>query len=150
MTTMKKVFFCFMLLFPAWQAVYGQSIKRAIDGSRVFNTMWVLGWLQVDSGLVVHGDTINVLTGPTGPTGPTGSAGVAGPTGATGSPGGDGVDGATAPVRTIGNTGPTGPTGATGPNSVSSATATSINGILKGTGTAVAAAVAGRSEERRA
>jgi len=86
------------------------------------------------------------VTGPTGPigvTGPTGPVGSTGPIGATGPTGSTGPVGATGPTGPVGSTGPTGNTGATGPTGpdlVSTDTDCNITGILKGTGTKVAAA----------
>lgn len=83
------------------------------------------------------------VTGPTGgqgiqgPTGPTGSQGPTGPTGEQGIQGIQGIQGVTGP------TGSQGPTGPTGPDEVTTSTDTNITGLLKGTGSKVAAAEAG-------
>lgn len=74
------------------------------------------------------------LKGQDGAQGPAGPAGPEGPKGDTGPQGPEGPQGPT---------GPKGSTGSAGPNSVSTSTSCSISGLLKGTGSKVAKAVAG-------
>ena len=71
---------------------------------------------------------LGLVVGPQGPQGPTGATGA---TGATGPAGPTGATGATGPQ---GPQGETGPQGNPGPNSVSSSTATTLNGVLAGNG----------------
>lgn len=100
-------------------------------------------------------------TGPTGPTGPQGPAGSAGSAGAaatvtvgtttTGAAGtsasvtNSGTSSAAVFNFTIpqGATGATGAAGAAGPNTVTTSTTTTITGLIKGTGSVIAQAVAG-------
>jgi hypothetical protein len=73
-------------------------------------------------------------TGPIGNTGPQGLQGIQGPTGLTGPQGATG---------TTGPQGQTGATGAPGPNVVTTATSTTITGLLKGNGANVSQAIIG-------
>jgi hypothetical protein len=77
-------------------------------------------------------------TGTPGPQGDPGPTGPQGPIGNTGPQGPQGDPGPTGPQGPIGNTGPQGPIG---PNVVSTSTSTSIDGILKGNGSTILAAV---------
>ena len=91
--------------------------------------------------------------GPEGPAGANGADGAQGPAGTTFTPAvsADGVlswtnDGEMEnpdPVNIKGPQGPEGPTGPAGPNEVTTSTSTTITGILKGTGAAIAQAVSG-------
>ena len=81
--------------------------------------------------------------GPQGEQGPKGDPGEQGPQGEKGDPGATGPQGETGAQGPQGATGPAGPQGDPGPNEISESTATALSGLLKGTGTAVQAAVAG-------
>ena len=127
-----------------------------------------LSW--TNTGSLDNPTTVNVkgpqgeqgIQGPTGPEGPQGPTGPAGADGATGAQGPAGTtftpsvssageiswtnDGGLAnpdPVNIKGPQGPEGQTGPAGPNEVTTSTATTITGILKGTGAAIAQAVSG-------
>lgn len=82
-------------------------------------------------------------TGPQGPpgadgaTGPAGPQGPPGPTGNTGPQGPAGSTGATGPQGPAGPTGSTGAQGPAGPNQVTSSTATTLTGLLRGDGSLV-------------
>ena len=82
----------------------------------------------------------NGATGATGPAGATGPSGATGPGGATGPAGATGAKGDTGGT---GATGAKGDTGATGPNNITTSTTTNITGIIKGDGSAIAAASPG-------
>lgn len=111
-----------------------------------------------DDQLVVNGVTGPHLTGPqgvqgeqgvqgasgtTGPKGDTGDVGPQGLKGDTGDTGPQGIKGDTGDTGPQGLKGDTGDTGPAGPNQVTTATASNITGMLKGTGTAVEAATPG-------
>lgn len=81
--------------------------------------------------------------GPQGPQGEKGDPGEQGPQGEKGDPGATGPQGETGAQGPQGATGPEGPQGEPGPNEISGSTATALSGLLKGTGAAVQAAVAG-------
>ena len=127
-----------------------------------------LSW--TNTGSLDNPSTVNIkgpqgeqgIQGPTGPEGPQGPTGPAGADGATGAQGPAGTtftpsvssageiswtnDGGLAnpdPVNIKGPQGPEGQTGPAGPNEVTTSTATTITGILKGTGAAIAQAVSG-------
>lgn len=104
---------------------FAGPVVRIIDGSKSYVTLKVLGWLDVDGGVIIGGDTLGTVMGPTGATGATGAdgaTGATGPTGPTGPTGADGATGATGPTGDIGPTGATGATGATGPTGATGAT----------------------------
>lgn len=77
-----------------------------------------------------------------GPQGPQGEQGPQGPQGEPGPEGPEGPQGDQGPQGEQGPQGDQGPAGAPGPNEVTGETATTINGLLKGDGANVAAAVA--------
>lgn len=86
---------------------------------------------------------IQGIQGEVGPQGPQGIQGIQGPQGIQGEKGDKGDTGNTGPQGPIGLTGATGPQGPVGPNEVTTSTLTNINGIIKGNGSNISAAIAG-------
>jgi hypothetical protein len=82
-------------------------------------------------------------TGPQGEPGATGATGPQGEPGATGATGPQGEPGATGATGPQGEPGATGATGPAGPNEISTATDSTITGLIKGAEGKIAQAVAG-------
>ena len=97
---------------------------------------------------VLEDNSFNVIvqlmeTGPQGPQGPPGPPGPQGEKGEKGDKGDPGEKGEKGDKGDPGEKGEKGEKGDPGPNEVTTATATNINGILKGNGSFVQAAIAG-------
>lgn len=87
-------------------------------------------------------------TGAQGPKGDKGDTGATGAQGPKGDKGDTGATGAQGPKGDKGDTGEAGPRGEAGPNSITTSTATTINGLLRGDGSTVSAASAVGSATR--